>query len=82
MNLPLIFMNLVQETIYGYVGWIFASHFLNRLGSEYTALAGILDPNNNSAHQEVLSKIKKRLRQDTYVHHVSPLKLCFLEWQD
>jgi glutamate dehydrogenase len=57
---------LVQETIYGYVGWIFAQHFLNRLGSEYAALAGILDVKNNPAHGEVLTKLKKRLRSDTF----------------
>lgn len=57
---------VVQETIYGYVGWIFAQHFLNRLGSEYSSLVGILDFKNNAVHQEVLTKIKKRLRQDTF----------------
>ena len=58
---------IVQETIYGYVGWIFAQHFLNRLGSEYSSLSGILDIKQNPVHMEVLTKIKKRLRQDTYV---------------
>lgn len=56
----------VQETIYGYVGWIFAQHFLNRLGSEYASLASTLDIKNNAVHEEVLNKIKKRLRQDTF----------------
>ena len=56
----------VQETIYGYVGWIFAQHFLNRLGSEYSSLASILDVKNNPVHEEVLTKMKKRLRQDTF----------------
>ena len=56
----------VQETIYGYVGWIFAQHFLNRLGGEYISLSSILNPNNEPSHMEVLSKIKKRLRQDTF----------------
>ncbi|CAG8527997.1 12955_t:CDS:2 [Ambispora leptoticha] len=55
----------VQEAIYGYVGWIFSQHFLNRLGNEYVSLANIMD-NNNPVHVEVLSKIKKRLRQDTF----------------
>ncbi|KAG5456179.1 MAG: hypothetical protein BJ554DRAFT_4148, partial [Olpidium bornovanus] len=55
----------VQEAIYGYVGWIFAQHFLNRLGSEYTTLLNVLDT-NNSSHIEVLTKIKKRLRTDTF----------------
>ncbi|KAH9253422.1 hypothetical protein BASA81_008619 [Batrachochytrium salamandrivorans] len=39
--------------------------FPNRLGSEYTALSSIADI-NNSTHVEVLSKIKKRLRTDTF----------------
>lgn len=28
----------VQEATYAYVGWIFAQHFCNRLGSAYIAL--------------------------------------------
>lgn len=59
------FLRLVQETIYGYVGWIFAQHFLNRLGSEFKALSSIVDL-NNTTHVEVASKIKKRLRSDTF----------------
>ncbi|KAI8611306.1 Glutamate/Leucine/Phenylalanine/Valine dehydrogenase-domain-containing protein [Chytriomyces sp. MP71] len=55
----------VQEAIYGYTGWIFAQHFLNRLGNEYTALKTILDADNTN-HSEVLTKIKKRLRSDTF----------------
>ncbi|KAJ3063213.1 NAD-dependent glutamate dehydrogenase [Podochytrium sp. JEL0797] len=55
----------VQEAIYGYTGWIFAQHFLNRLGNEYTALRTILDA-DNANHSEVLTKIKKRLRSDTF----------------
>ncbi|KAI8343348.1 Glutamate/Leucine/Phenylalanine/Valine dehydrogenase-domain-containing protein [Chlamydoabsidia padenii] len=55
----------VQETVYGYTIWIFAQHFLNRLGKEYLSLTRILDA-NNPIHEEVLSKMKKRLRQDTF----------------
>lgn len=55
----------VQETVYGYVGWIFSQHFLNRLGKEYLSLTNILDK-ANPLHEEVLAKIKKRLRQDTF----------------
>lgn len=55
----------VQEVIYGYVGWIFSQHFLNRLGGEYTALASVIDV-ANTAHAEVLARIKKRLRSDTF----------------
>ncbi|KAI8138244.1 Glutamate/Leucine/Phenylalanine/Valine dehydrogenase-domain-containing protein [Fennellomyces sp. T-0311] len=55
----------VQEAVYGYVVWIFAQHFLNRLGKEYLSLTNILD-SKNPIHEEVLSKMKKRLRQDTF----------------
>ncbi|KAF9159656.1 NAD-dependent glutamate dehydrogenase [Actinomortierella ambigua] len=55
----------VQESIYGYIGWIFAQHFLNRLGGEYTSLVNILDQ-SNSSHMDVLTKMKKRLRTDTF----------------
>lgn len=55
----------LQETIYAHCVWVFVGHFLNRLGSEYNALASILDP-NNSAHAEMLSKIKRRLRTETF----------------
>ncbi|CEG66380.1 Putative Glutamate dehydrogenase [Rhizopus microsporus] len=55
----------VQETVYGYVGWIFCQHFLNRLGQEYISLTHILD-SANPLHEEVLATIKKRLRQDTF----------------
>ncbi|KAK4516891.1 Chitin synthase [Mucor velutinosus] len=55
----------VQETVYGYVGWIFSQHFLNRLGKEYLSLSDILDT-SNPLHEEVLAKMKKRLRQDTF----------------
>lgn len=78
----------VQETIYGYVGWIFAQHFLNRLGNEYSALNSILDPNNTS-HQEVLTKIKKRLRVETFTReyildiikmYPDLIKLCYINF--
>lgn len=55
----------LQETIYAHCVWVFISHFLNRLGSEYTALASMLDA-ENSAHAELLSKLKKRLRTETF----------------
>ncbi len=44
---------------------VFAQHFLNRLGNEYVALQGILDP-NNPAHTDVMTMLKKRLRQETF----------------
>lgn len=55
----------LQETIYAHCCWVFVGHFLNRLGSEYTTLQSILDA-NNSAHQELLAKIKQRLRNETF----------------
>jgi glutamate dehydrogenase len=55
----------LQETIYAHCVWVFVGHFLNRLGSEYTSLASILD-HNNSVHAEMLSKIKRRLRTETF----------------
>ncbi|KAH1301853.1 glutamate dehydrogenase (NADP(+)) gdh1 [Aspergillus fumigatus] len=55
----------LQETIYAHCAWVFVQQFLNRLGSEYTSLAAVLDA-NNSVHQELLSKIKKRLRTETF----------------
>jgi glutamate dehydrogenase len=71
----------LQETIYSHCLWVFVQHFLNRLGkynssfwiaiclrftgSDYASLASALDP-NNSAHAEILSKIKRRLRTETF----------------
>jgi len=55
----------LQETIYAHCVWVYVTHFLNRLGSEYHALANILDV-DNSSHQELLSKLKKRLRSETF----------------
>lgn len=55
----------LQETIYAHCVWVFVGHFLNRLGSEYSSLASILDP-TNSTHAEMLSKIKRRLRTETF----------------
>lgn len=55
----------LQETIYAHCVCIFIGHFLNRLGSEYTSLASLLD-SNNPIHVEVLTKIKRRLRQETF----------------
>lgn len=55
----------LQETIYGHSVWVFVQHMLNRLGSEYASLVSALDP-TKSTHQEVLSKIKRRLRTETF----------------
>ncbi|KYG44899.1 hypothetical protein M433DRAFT_155085 [Acidomyces richmondensis BFW] len=55
----------LQESIYAHCVWIFVQHFLNRLGTEYNTLVSILDQ-NNSVHAELLSKLKKRLRTETF----------------
>ncbi|KAK9484929.1 Glutamate/Leucine/Phenylalanine/Valine dehydrogenase-domain-containing protein [Lipomyces starkeyi] len=55
----------LQESIYAHCVTIFVTHFLNRLGPEYGSLLSILHE-ENSAHQEVLSHIKRRLRQETF----------------
>jgi glutamate dehydrogenase len=55
----------LQETVYAHCVWVFVTHFLNRLGNEYTALANILNI-ENSAHAELLSKLKRRLRAETF----------------
>ncbi|KAJ2616574.1 NAD-dependent glutamate dehydrogenase [Coemansia sp. RSA 1365] len=59
----------VQEAVYAYAGWIFAQHFLNRLGSEYATLVEILDP-TDATDVEVLAKLKKRLRQETFTREL------------
>ncbi|TVY32418.1 NAD-specific glutamate dehydrogenase [Lachnellula subtilissima] len=55
----------LQETIYGHSVCVFIQHFLNRLGSEYSSLVSALD-SNNSGHAEILSRIKRRLRAETF----------------
>jgi len=55
----------LQETVYAHCVWVFITHFLNRLGNEYTALASILNM-ENSVHAELLSKLKRRLRAETF----------------
>ncbi|KAJ2684547.1 NAD-dependent glutamate dehydrogenase [Coemansia spiralis] len=65
----------VQEAVYGYAGWIFAQHFLNRLGSEYATLVDILDP-TDATDMVVLAKLKKRLRQETFTReHILDIML-------
>lgn len=55
----------LQEAIYGHCVWVFTQHFLNRLGSEYVSLAEALDL-RKSEHQGILSKLKRRLRTETF----------------
>lgn len=58
----------LQESMYAHCVSIFITHFLNRLGSEYTTLRQQLDP-NNGVHQQLLSKLKRRLRAETYTRN-------------
>lgn len=55
----------LQESIYAHCVWVFVQHFLNRLGDEYNTLTSVLDA-NNSVHAELMSKLKKRLRTETF----------------
>lgn len=55
----------LQESIYAHCVWVFVQHFLNRLGNEYNTLVSVLDSSNN-VHAELLSKLKKRLRTETF----------------
>ncbi|KAI1402171.1 NAD-specific glutamate dehydrogenase [Hypoxylon fuscum] len=55
----------LQETVYGHCVWVFVQHFLNRLGTEYVSIKQALDP-KNPAHVEILSKLKRRLRTETF----------------
>jgi len=55
----------LQETIYAHCVWVFTGHFINRLGSEYNTLASLLDT-TNGVHAELLSKLKRRLRAETF----------------
>ena len=55
----------LQESIYAHCVHVFVQQFLNRLGSEYTSLVAALRDENN-ANAELLSKIKKRLRTETF----------------
>lgn len=56
----------LQESIYAHSAFIFVTHFLNRLGNEYSSLVQILDVNKNTAHMEILENLKRRLRQETF----------------
>ena len=55
----------LQESIYAHCVHIFVQQFLNRLGSEYTSLVTALKDDANT-NAELLSKIKKRLRTETF----------------
>jgi glutamate dehydrogenase len=55
----------LQETIYAHCVCHFVGHFLNRLGTEYTAVSQLLDL-HNTVHAETLNKLKRRLRTETF----------------
>jgi glutamate dehydrogenase len=55
----------VQEATYAYSAWVFAQHFLNRLGSQFAALKIYLN-DNDTAQAAVLSDIRKKLREETF----------------
>lgn len=55
----------LQQTIYAHCCWVYIGHFIQRLGTEYNTLTSVLDP-KNSAHMELLNKIKRRLRTETF----------------
>ena len=55
----------LQESIYAHCVHVFVQQFLNRLGSEYVSLVAALRDDNNT-NAELLSKIKKRLRTETF----------------
>lgn len=61
---------------------------MNRLGGEYIALSSLLN-NSDSGHVEVLSRIKKRLRSDTFTReyildiiklYPNLVKLCYINF--
>jgi len=55
----------VQEAAYANAGWIFAQHFLNRLGSPYLALKKIVNENDASQAQ-ILNDLRTKLRAETF----------------
>lgn len=55
----------LQEAIYAHCVHVFVQQFLNRLGSEYTSLVAALK-GETTGNAELLSKIKKRLRNETF----------------
>ncbi|ODV81996.1 NAD-specific glutamate dehydrogenase [Suhomyces tanzawaensis NRRL Y-17324] len=59
----------LQESIYAQSGVIFVTHFLNRLGPEYTKLQSLLDASKSNQNAEVLNSLKKRLRAETYTQN-------------
>ncbi|ODV87255.1 hypothetical protein CANARDRAFT_194948 [[Candida] arabinofermentans NRRL YB-2248] len=65
----------IQECIYAHCGVIFVTHFLNRLGPEFTSLKSLLSSSNSPQSVELISRIKKRLTSETYTQ--SYIAECF-----
>ena len=55
----------IQESVYAHASWVFVQHFLNRLGPEYASLSELLS-NDNPQAALLLSKLKRRLRTETF----------------
>lgn len=55
----------LQEAVYAHCGFIFVSHFLNRLGPEYEALRTALDM-SKPTNVELMNRLKQRLRGETF----------------
>ncbi|CAG9993628.1 unnamed protein product [Clonostachys byssicola] len=56
----------LQESVYAHASWVFVQHFLNRLGPEYASLSELLDPKEKPQAALLLSKLKRRLRTETF----------------
>lgn len=56
----------VQECIYAHSAVIFVSHFLNRLGPEYSQIKKFLSQSDDPKNLELVSRLKERLTSETY----------------
>ncbi|CCD26548.1 glutamate dehydrogenase (NAD(+)) NDAI_0H03750 [Naumovozyma dairenensis CBS 421] len=60
-----------QEAIYAHVSAIFINHFINRLGSEYqTLISQISVRENDTVLLEVITNLKKKLRNETFTQEM------------
>jgi glutamate dehydrogenase len=57
-----------EECVYAHAAWKFAAHFINRMGSEYYALRGVLDM-RNERHATLMAALKRRLVDSTFTEH-------------
>ncbi|OUM51244.1 hypothetical protein BVG19_g334 [[Candida] boidinii] len=56
----------LQECIYAHSGVIFVTHFLNRLGPEFSSLKELLNTEKSVKNAEIVNQIKRRLTSETY----------------